>query len=91
MSLNRPLIHRLIRCDTINQWGKLFVVIGRRTFSAAMNLAVDLERHTRALFVGEPTGGAPQPLRRERRHRPAAQRPSLHRSGTLVAILRSAR
>lgn len=59
MSLNRPLIHHLIRCDRVNQWGKLFVVIGRLTFSAAMNLAVDLERHTRALFVGEPTGARP--------------------------------
>jgi hypothetical protein len=59
MALNRPLIHHLIRCDTINQWGKLFVIIGRLTFSAAMNLAVDLECHTRALFVGEPTGGCP--------------------------------
>ena len=59
MSLNRPLIHRLIRCDALNQWGKFFVIIGRLTFSAAMNLAVDLERHTRALFVGEPTGARP--------------------------------
>lgn len=59
MTLNRPLIHHLIRCDSINQWGRLFVVIGRHTFSAAMNLAVDLERHTRALFVGEPTGARP--------------------------------
>jgi hypothetical protein len=59
MSLNRPLIHHLIRCDAINQWGRFFVIIGRHTFSAAMNLAVDLERHTRALFVGEPTAGRP--------------------------------
>jgi len=59
MSLNRPLIHHLIRCNQVNQWGKLFVIIGRHTFSAAMNLAVDLERHTRALFVGEPTGARP--------------------------------
>lgn len=58
-SLNLPLVHHLIRCDRVNQWGQLFVVIGRRTFSAAMNLAVDLERHTRALFVGEPTGSSP--------------------------------
>lgn len=59
MLLNRPLVQHLIRCERINQWGRLFVVIGRRTFSAAMNLAVDLERHTRALFVGEPTGASP--------------------------------
>ncbi len=57
--LNRPLIHHLIRCDRINRWGSLFAIIGRRTFSAAMNLAVDLERHTRILFVGEPTGASP--------------------------------
>lgn len=57
--LNRPLIHHLIRCDRINRWGGLFAIIGRLTFSAAMNLAVDLERHTRVLFVGEPTGASP--------------------------------
>ncbi|HEX9438199.1 MAG TPA: hypothetical protein VF909_00900 [Roseiflexaceae bacterium] len=59
MALNHALIHQLIRCDTVNQWGKLFVIIGRGTFSAAMNLAVDLERHTRAVFVGEPTASRP--------------------------------
>lgn len=57
--LNRPLIHQLIRSDHINRWGSLFAIIGRRTFSAAMNLAVDLERHTRVIFVGEPTGASP--------------------------------
>jgi GNAT superfamily N-acetyltransferase len=59
MALNQPLLHHLIRCDSVNQWGRLFVVIGRDTFSAAMLLAVDLERHTQALFVGEPTGSRP--------------------------------
>jgi hypothetical protein len=59
MALNQPLLHHLIRCDAVNQWGQLFVVIGRDTFSAAMLLAVDLERHTRAIFVGEPTGSRP--------------------------------
>jgi len=57
--LNRALIHHLIRCDRINRWGGLFAIIGRQTFSAAMNLAVDLERHTRVIFVGEPTGASP--------------------------------
>jgi hypothetical protein len=59
MTLNQPLVHHLVRCDAVNQWGQLFVVIGRSTFSAGMNLAVDLENHTRALFVGEPTGSSP--------------------------------
>lgn len=45
--------------DKINQPGKLFVIIGRSTFSAAMFLVGDLEEHTRAIFIGEPTGGKP--------------------------------
>jgi len=57
--LNRPLIHGLIRCDRVNQPGHLFVLVGRTTFSAAMNCAVDIERNTNALFVGEPTGSSP--------------------------------
>lgn len=58
-ALNRPLVHHLVRCDRINRWGGLYAIVGRQTFSAAMNLAVDLERHTRTLFVGEPTGSSP--------------------------------
>src|SRR5262245_2086674 len=55
--LNLPFIHGLIRSDKVNQPGKLFVIIGRVTFSAAMFLVGDLEKHTNAIFVGEPTGG----------------------------------
>jgi hypothetical protein len=57
--LNRSLVHAILRHDRINQWGQLFVLIGGKTFSAACNAVVELERHTRALFVGEPTGGRP--------------------------------
>jgi hypothetical protein len=57
--LNRPLVHGLIRCDKVNQPGKLFVVIGRNPFSAAMNCTTDIEMHTNAIFVGEPTGSSP--------------------------------
>jgi tetratricopeptide (TPR) repeat protein len=57
--LNLPLIHGLIRSDKVNQPGKLFVIIGRSTFSAAVWLVGDLEKHTRAIFIGEPTGGKP--------------------------------
>jgi hypothetical protein len=38
---------------------RLAVLISRVTFSAAMQLVVDLERRTPAVFVGEPTGGSP--------------------------------
>ena len=37
----------------------LFVITGRTTFSAAMNLSTELDVHTEAVFVGEPTGGSP--------------------------------
>lgn len=57
--LNQPLVHGLIRCEKINRPGRLFVITGRDTFSAAMCLSVELERNTHALFVGEPPGATP--------------------------------
>ena len=52
----RPLLESLERLamDT-----RLAVLTSRTTFSAAMQLVVDLERRTPAIFVGEPTGGSP--------------------------------
>ena len=38
---------------------RLAVLTSRVTFSAAMQLVVDLEQTTPAIFVGEPTGGSP--------------------------------
>jgi hypothetical protein len=52
------LIHALVRADKINSAGKLFVIVGRQTLSAAMDLSIQLERHTKAIFVGEPTGSS---------------------------------
>jgi tetratricopeptide (TPR) repeat protein len=57
--LNWPIIYGLIRSDKLNQRGKLFVIIGRQTFSAAQNGVNQLERHTNAIFVGEPSGARP--------------------------------
>jgi hypothetical protein len=42
---------------SINRKGRLFVLISRATFSAAANFAADVDRSTKATFVGEPTGG----------------------------------
>jgi tetratricopeptide (TPR) repeat protein len=53
-----PLLHRLIG-SPLNTRGRLFVIIGRGTFSAAQNFTSLLEKHTAALFVGEPTGSSP--------------------------------
>lgn len=58
-TLNRPLVHGLEKRDAINRRGGLFVITSRRTFSAAMNCVNDLDQQTNALFVGEPTGAAP--------------------------------
>jgi C-terminal processing protease CtpA/Prc len=58
-ALNRALIHGLIRCDKLQDTGRVFVLIGRRTFSAALSFALDLEQNTNAVFVGEPTGAKP--------------------------------
>lgn len=57
--LHRPFLLGLMRNEKINQRGKLFVVVGRNTFSAAMNGATLLEEYTNAIFVGEPTGASP--------------------------------
>ena len=57
--LNQPLLLALIRNEKINQRGRLFVIIGRKTFSAAQNSATFFERFTNAIFVGEPSGSSP--------------------------------
>ena len=54
-----PLIQGIVRNEKINQKGKFFVITGRRTFSAAQIAATLLERNTKAIFVGEPTGSSP--------------------------------
>ncbi len=43
----------------INQSGKLFVLVGRQTFSAAVDVAMRIQRTTKAILIGEAMGGAP--------------------------------
>ena len=57
--LLRPIIHGFIRSDKVNQPGKLFTIIGRHTFSAAMNCVNRMKLNTDTLFVGEPTASSP--------------------------------
>jgi hypothetical protein len=54
-----PYLLQTLKSRSINRPGKLVVLIGRTTFSAAVHFATDLDRGTRARFVGEPTGGSP--------------------------------
>lgn len=55
----KPLLHGIIQHENINKRGHLFVMIGRKTFSAAMQCAVWIENECEPLFVGEPTGAPP--------------------------------
>ena len=54
-SLDDEFVNRLIRAVSIDQAGHFYVIMGRKTFSAAVNLTAELERHTAAILVGEPT------------------------------------
>ena len=53
------IIGPLQEMPALNREGKLFVLIGRKTFSAAMTNATDFRRETEALLVGEPAGARP--------------------------------
>jgi tetratricopeptide (TPR) repeat protein len=57
--INVPLIEGIIRSAKLQEPNRLFVVIGRLTFSAAQNTTDELERRTKAILVGEPTGSSP--------------------------------
>ncbi len=52
---NKEVVTGIIRSEKINQPGKFFVILGRRTFSACQNLVLELDNYTNAIFVGEPT------------------------------------
>jgi Peptidase family S41 len=47
----------LFASRAVNRRGRLYLLTGRATFSAAANFAAEIDRDTRALVVGEPTGG----------------------------------
>jgi hypothetical protein len=50
-------IEEIARMRSINRRGRLFVLVGRQTFSSAILNACDFKENTEAVFVGEPTGG----------------------------------
>jgi len=66
--LNRSLILALTQSPKVNRFGRLFTLIGRTTFSAAMHLTSDLEHWTNTLFAGEPTGSTTSHYGDSRRH-----------------------
>lgn len=53
---NKAIVTRIIEAQEINRLGRLYVILGRRTFSACQNLVNELDNYTNVIFVGEPTG-----------------------------------
>lgn len=52
---NRAVIKQLIKSEKIDQPNRLYVILGRNTFSAAQNFVNEIENYTNVIFVGEPT------------------------------------
>ena len=55
----KHMVEPIARRAAINQKGKLFVIVGRATFSAALANAIDFRKQTNATLVGEPIGERP--------------------------------
>ena len=75
--LNRYPVQQLIRRPWLDRPDRLFVIIGRRTFSAGQQFTNLLEAWTQATLVGEPSGQRPNQYGD---HRP------LHLSGLQVTV-----
>jgi hypothetical protein len=55
----KPFLDELGKRPGLMQKGRIFVLVGRRTFSSAILNALDMKKETPAVFAGEPTGGKP--------------------------------
>ena len=49
-----PFVNEIIKRDRINRRGGLFVLVGKRTYSAAVIFLEELVVHTNAIVLGEP-------------------------------------
>lgn len=60
---NSQLLDEFIKdiqhCEKINKKGNLYVITGRETFSSALLNLYNLKAKTKAIFIGEATGGKP--------------------------------
>lgn len=58
-SLNPPMVATAAFFKVLKPQGKLFILIGRNTFSAGHDVAVKIANIVPAIFVGEPSGTRP--------------------------------
>ncbi|AXV17632.1 hypothetical protein CYG48_17540 (plasmid) [Neorhizobium sp. SOG26] len=65
--LGRKFLEQIRDRSWLNRKGALYVLIGRKTFSAAMTNAVDFKTTTNAILMCEPAGAAPNNWQEVRR------------------------
>ena len=53
-----PITHGFVRHPELEEPGRLFVLTGGKTFSAAVMMVAAMQRHTQATLVGTPMGAA---------------------------------
>ncbi|MBT8293296.1 MAG: hypothetical protein KJN70_08480 [Eudoraea sp.] len=58
-SILPPMLKTIINFEVMNPDGKIFVLMGRETFSAGQNLLTDITKNTSPSLVGEPSGSKP--------------------------------
>lgn len=56
---NSRLVNIIRNSSYFNSKGKLFVIVGRKTFSSGIQYTYEFKNRTNAIFYGEPTGGKP--------------------------------
>jgi tetratricopeptide (TPR) repeat protein len=61
-SIASPMVATAVLFKALKPKGKLLVLIGRNTFSAAHNLVMDITRLTDVVLVGEPSGSRPNAM-----------------------------
>ncbi len=61
-SILPPMVTTATLFEALKPDGKLFILMGRNTFSAGHDLLVDLTRFTHPILVGEPSGTRPNAI-----------------------------
>ncbi|NER13483.1 tetratricopeptide repeat protein [Leptobacterium flavescens] len=67
--VNRAVRLALQRWPKISTFGNVFVIVGRHSYSAAILLALDMERNFNVIFLGEEMGGRPGHIGDSQRYR----------------------
>jgi hypothetical protein len=59
LDLLPPLLNAFRRYEQANKQGRIYVLMGRNTFSAAQVFLGQMDRYTNAIFAGEPSSSRP--------------------------------